>query len=206
MSFDSVSSLVEVLRARKSLRDRNSKRLPRDTETPDAQNLTGLIHRLQTLHIQTKSESIISAETISQGVQLWQDIDNWDGLNYDSPTIDPELTWLYKSSLFIWLHLIIYPRSMDDAKVQQLVAPGINYLKHHSESQLPAVLLLPIFFHGLGSNEKVGRQMTLLAFSHLKSDVDKTQLEICEATLTWSWNNYDKGLEKSWDWTEMLIS
>ncbi|KAJ5087220.1 hypothetical protein N7456_010836 [Penicillium angulare] len=216
MKLDTASLLIKILSCEKGLKDDTSGATHASQQTDRIQStipdreLLQLICRLQNLHVKARDESIISATTISQGLRLWENIDKWEGFDCDHPASlcngEAELRWLYKSSLFIWLHLIIYPRSIDSEKLQNLVAPGMEFLGSKSVFQSPELLLFPIFFHGLGSNEEIGRQLTAEALESLRSDIDEAHLEICEATLRWCWDNYDNEVDKSWDWTNRAAS
>ncbi|KAJ5743999.1 hypothetical protein N7533_008869 [Penicillium manginii] len=211
MNFDARVFLFAILQARKAFEDYADERPSRGAEatrgvhTPSSNHqLSRLILRVQTLHFQAKNETTILSTTISRGVKLWQDIENWEGFDAGTLAGDEEMKWLYQSSLFIWLHLIVYPESIETEKLQQLATPGIEHFKNLSSSQAPALLLFPIFFHGLICRKDLDRQITMEAFSKLIPGGDESHFRIFEATITWCWRNYDHGAVRSWDWTDRV--
>ncbi|KAL4786572.1 hypothetical protein BJX76DRAFT_320728 [Aspergillus varians] len=170
-------------------------------------NLFQITRRVLSLHFQARSERILSTTTICRGVELWSELDNW-ALDKDLTFVDHHtLHELHICTLFLWLHLIIHSDNFGSDKTQDLVANGLERISDfQGPRQLCAVLLVPLFIHGVASVRKTNRDAVDAEFTWLKEKVygKNDTLETYRAIVHWTWRRHDARAHQSWDWTDWV--
>ncbi|KAL2826875.1 hypothetical protein BDW59DRAFT_160762 [Aspergillus cavernicola] len=170
-------------------------------------NLYQLICRVRALHFRERNEPTPSSTTICRAVELWSELDNWT-FNGDLTFLDYHtLHELLVSALFLWIHLMIHSNKLGSDKTQDLVAEGLEKIAEFDGSpQLCAILLVPLFLHGVASVERGNRGVVDAQFSRLEERVDDEDetLRSCRAIVHWTWRRYDSHVTCSWDWADWV--
>ena len=176
-----------------------------DTQsTIDDRQMIGLLRRIYLLHWQTEDTSAPSSTAIPQAFSLWQELKDQEASDPHRYTESDSAEWLSLSSLFIWLHLIVYPKGVESPGVQLMVTKNLPQILRMNTQNTPNVhsLLIPLFFHGIASIQEYDREVILESFLLLEPRVYCQLLHDFKSHVLKSWRRYDEGVDRSWNWIE----
>lgn len=170
--------------------------------------LIDIILRIAVLRTEANAVSIPSGTIISEAVEIWQDIDNWD-LHY-APGNEPSSDYrhmceAYISASFIWLFSIIYPDRIADEKVQATAQKGLEAL---SLIEAPGILtfgLFPIFVIGTACIYEQTRDMVDKQLDRGERLCRFRNVMLCRDVIRSAWRVSDsEGDGHGWDWIRLM--
>lgn len=170
--------------------------------------LIDIILRIAVLRTEANAVSILPGSVISEAVEIWQDIDNWD-LHY-APGNEPSSDYrhmceAYISASFIWLFSIIYPDRIADEKVQAMAQTGLEAL---SSIEAPGILtygLFPVFVIGTACIHEHTREMVDKQLDRIESICWFRNVMLCRDVIRGAWRVSDsEGDGHGWDWIRLM--
>lgn len=173
--------------------------------TPDPFHSGGriyeLIRRVHILHYQARQERTLSAQTISQALQLWNELERWDPSENTTSTEQFRLNNAYRSAIFIWIYFTIYPRDMHGWKPQDAVRDILADVSRVESVELVRLAVIPLFFCALSATNEAERGV--LRREYERVDFGRNGgLDASWGIVLRQWRRYDAGDRQSWDWVE----
>ncbi|KAJ5352212.1 hypothetical protein N7452_001186 [Penicillium brevicompactum] len=170
----------------------------------DDRQMIGLLRRIYLLHWQTEDTSTPSSTAIPQAFSLWQELKDQEASDPHQYAKSDSAEWLCLSSLFIWLHLIVYPKGVESPGIQLMVTKNLPHILRMNTQNTPNVhsLLIPLFFHGIASIQEHDREAILESFLLLEPRIDFQLFHDFKSNVLKSWRRYDEGIDRSWNWIE----
>lgn len=168
----------------------------------DTQPMIDLLRRVYLLHWQTVKNPENSSTMISGAFSLWQELKEQEVVTPCQSTKSDSEKWLFLSSLFIWLHLIVHPEEIESQRVQSMVTNNLPHILQMSAQSVSIVhsLLIPLFFHGITSIEDSDREIILKIILILEPRIDYHLFHAFRSEILKAWRRYDEGIERSWNW------
>lgn len=170
--------------------------------------LIDIILRIAVLRTEANAVSILPGTIISQAVEIWQDIDNWD-LHY-APGNEPSSEYrhmceAYISASFIWLFSIIYPDRIADEKVQMMVQNGLEGLSSIEEPGILTFGLFPVFVIGTACIHEQTRAMVEKQLNRIERLCRFRNVMLCRDVIRGAWSVSDsEGDGHGWDWIRLM--
>lgn len=170
--------------------------------------LIDIILRIAVLRTEANTVSILPGTLISQAVEIWQDIDNWD-LHY-APGNEPSNDYrhmceAYISASFIWLFSIIYPDRIADEKVQTMTQNGLEALSFIEKPGILTFGLFPVFVIGTACIDEQTRDMVEEQLNRIERLCRFRNVMLCRDVIRGAWRVSDsEGDGHGWDWIRLM--
>ncbi|OJJ01301.1 hypothetical protein ASPVEDRAFT_82826 [Aspergillus versicolor CBS 583.65] len=176
--------------------------------TPDADpfhsggRIYELIRRVHILHHQARQERTLTAQTISQALQVWNELERWDPSEGTSTPEQFRLNNAYRSAIFIWTYFTIYPRDIHGWKPQDAVrdiladVPAVG-----DDGELVRLAGIPLFFCALSVTDEGERGVIRSEYERVRQRGGRG-LDASWGIVQRQWRRYDAGDRESWDWVE----
>ncbi|KAJ5519719.1 hypothetical protein N7463_000172 [Penicillium fimorum] len=163
-------------------------------------DLFDLIQRIYSLHCNANEELNLSPLRISEAVHIWQELDDWEQAEPEITDEDGNLHESYKFSLFIWAYIIVHPTEVGGEKVQDAFHYAISNISEVEAYDMVPLVVIPLFFSGLVAIRPVDRDLVNEQYERVMSYTEHGNLSRSRHIVRLSWENYDNGVERSWDW------
>lgn len=210
--MDSVHALFAtyVLPGRQIPGDTTTTTPPSQRSTADPFHSGGriysLIRRVHILHYRGRQERTLSAQTISQAVEVWNELERWDP-SEGTTTSSPEqirLNNAYRSALFIWTYFTIYPRDMHGWKPQDAVRGVLDDVARVEEAGLVRLAVIPLFFCGLSATREGDREALRREYERVRGcgRSGNGGLDASWEIVQRQWGRHDAGDRRNWDWMD----
>lgn len=162
-----------------------------------------LIQHVHTLHYRARQERTLSAQTISQAVQVWNELEHWDPSEGTSTPEQFRLNNAYRSAIFIWTYFTIYPRDMHGWKPQDAVRDILADISRVEEGDLVRLAVIPLFFCGLSVTSESDRDCVRKEYERVRVRGGRGGgLDASWDVVQRQWRRYDAGDRQNWDWVE----
>lgn len=175
------------------------------TDCYDHEHMLGLHHglieitsRVHALQLDTSDSTVPRHEIITRAVSIWQDVSEWT-----VPESDLDLRHMYEAfiaAISIWILSIIHPADVAKDKVQTMVSRGLTSLSLLEGFELQIVSVLPFFVIGLGCIRQQDREALENQLRRLEIARCLGYIRVCRAKIRKSWQDYDEGNNRSWNW------
>lgn len=160
--------------------------------------LVEIISHVHALQLDTSDSTTPSHEIITRAVNIWQDVSEWT-----VPESDLDLRHMYEAyiaAISIWVLSIIHPGDVAKDKVQTMVSRGLASLSLLEGFELQIVSLVPFFVIGLGCIHQKDREALETQLRRLEIARCLGYIQVCRAKIRLTWQNYDGGNNRSWNW------
>lgn len=175
------------------------------TDYYDHEHMLGLQHglieitsRVHALQLDTSDSTVPRHEIITRAVSIWQNVSEWT-----VPESDLDLRHMYEAfiaAISIWILSIIHPADVAKDKVQTMVSRGLTSLSLLEGFELQIVSVLPFFVIGLGCIRQQDREALENQLRRLEIARCLGYIRVCRAKIRKSWQGYDEGNNRSWNW------
>ncbi|KAL3472576.1 hypothetical protein BJX99DRAFT_272813 [Aspergillus californicus] len=161
-----------------------------------------LMRRAHILHYRARQERTLSVQTISQALQVWNELERWDPSEGTSTPEQFRLNNTYRSAIFIWMYFTIYPRDMHGWKPQDAVRDILADISRVEEVALVRLAVIPLFFCALSATSESDREVLRREYERVGLRGRSGGLDASWDIVQRQWRKYDAGDRQNWDWVE----